>query len=604
MWMPDGLRSRAVLIGTSHYSHDGLADLPAVERNVSDLSDILAAHHGLRLPSKNCQRLVDIGDPRAVLTAVHAAAAEAEDLLLVYFAGHGLVDSQDNLFLGLADSPRPLDQYWLAVDIRDLRTIMNDSNSRAANRVLILDCCFSGRAFEAMGSGAAASAIEAMGVRGTFTMTSTPENETALAPVGGQHTAFTGALIELLDTGVADGPEFLTLDTIYEHTRNVLVSQGLPEPRRRCVDGTGALALVRNNAWYDSAEDRAGHINDTTGARYRELSQHPSYPTIRRLVGWYISACIPDWAANQRERWNVVAMPSTNVVNGRRLVTVTCGRHEVLFISEVTRPNGSRTIVAVCNIAAPADKPPMELNFHSEYVFGRVAKYERVVWAWQFDLVEDITALRGPIRVEEFVDLARQLNDELMQSKSPSARFHNPEFAGDLLLAALDNMTEERRLFDSLTVVVDRADVESGNIGPTLKTLQRLTSSPAEARAAQGTLSLVVDGYNDATDELFEIIPVRTFIQKLDERFPFWLFFSSTHTTSLSMIVLCFLPPFLTREGMQNEFPARWDQLMRARWIPALNHMANYAGLDDVELRQRSEAALGYFTGPRNEILL
>lgn len=603
MWLPDGRRSRAVLIGTTHYTDDHLPDLPAVERNISDLADILAAEHGLRLPVRNCERVPDATGPGAVLSAVRTAAKEAEDLLLVYYAGHGLLDRQGNLFLGLADSPKSLDEFWQAIDIRDIRKLMTDE-SPAANRILILDCCFSGRAFEAMGGGAADSVIEDMGVSGTFTMTSTSENAKAHAPEGAQHTAFTGALIDLLDGGISDGPEYLTLDAIYENVRAALLSTGSPEPKRRCVDSTGMLALVRNRAWFSGPTASTGRTEATPAARHRELSAHPSYSMIRRLLGWYIRECLPDPQTNQRTRWNVIALPSASQTNGRRLVTLNCGGQEAFFISEVTRPNGSRKIIAVCNIAPPSDRSLIELSFGGENVFGRAIAYEHVAWAWQFDLVDDLATLRGPIPLHKFVTLARQLNRDLMQAKSPNARFHNTDFAEDLFAAGREIATEAKLPFGLLQIFVDRADVESGNIGPTLSTLRRLMSSGDIARAAQGKVDLGIDGYNETPTELFEIEAVRAFIWALDREFPYWLFFSNIQSSSLQMIALCFVPPFLTREGKKEHFGPRLTQLVNTRWLPALCAIGEYAGLDDAELDDLSKKAIAYFTGPSTELLL
>ncbi|MGY1868208.1 MULTISPECIES: caspase family protein [Nocardia] len=599
MRLPDGLRSRAVLIGTSNYDDVALPGLPAVARNVPDLADILTSDHGFGLPARNCESIVDATDTRDVLSAVLSAADEAEDLLLVYYAGHGLLDPRHRLFLSLTNSPRTLDKFWLAIDIDDIRNIMTKSPAR--NRVLILDCCFSGRAFEAMGSGAAESVIATMDVSGTYTLTSTSENQIAHAPEGEQYTAFTGALIDLLDNGAPDGPEYLTLDTIYEHMRRALVERRASEPKRKCVDSTGELALMRNRAWYNDSTD--GSVRAATpGARFHELSAHPAYPMIRRLVGWYISECIPDADANQRDRWNVTALPSTNQPNGRRLLTMNCGGQEVVFISEVTRPNGSRQVVVVCNIAAPPDRTTLDLHFTSESVRGQPMTYQQPVWAWQFNLVDDLSTLHAPITTPEFISLARQLNGELMKSKSRYARFHNADLAEDLLAVAAHLADENRLPFDSLHLVVARTDIESGDIEPTLRVLQRLLSSTEHARDAQGILDLRIDGYNDTGDELFEIESVRAFIYALDEHFPYWLFFSSTHTSSLQMIALCFLPPFLTAEGKKRHFPPRLAQLLTNRWIPALNDVAAYAGLDDAQLRARSDEALGYFAGPRTEL--
>lgn len=156
---------------------------------------------------------------------------------------------------------------------------------------------------------------------------------------------------------------------------------------------------------------------------------------------------------------------------------------------------------------------------------------------------------------------------------------------------------------DLLTVVVERSEVEARDTRRVAGLLGDLMSSPALARRGQGTLDLRIAGYDSRTDELFEVDAVREFITTLDEDFPYWLFFCSTTTSSLQMIALCHLPPFLTREGKRTHFGPALTDLMVRRWIPALNEAAHLAGLASDELEARSEAAIGYFRTPSTALV-
>ena len=76
--------------------------------------------------------------------AVHlrSAASQAEDLLLVYFVGHGLVAPRHDLYLGLPDSDLAEPEFN-SLEYDKLRSAVLDS--AAATKIIILDCCFSGR---------------------------------------------------------------------------------------------------------------------------------------------------------------------------------------------------------------------------------------------------------------------------------------------------------------------------------------------------------------------------------------------------------------------------------------------------------------------------
>jgi sugar lactone lactonase YvrE len=251
MRTPDGLRSRAVLIGTCRYTSPELPPLPAVRNNIRDLKQVLTQRDGAGIRRGDCVDVLDAPDLRTVWSPLQRAADEAEDLLLVYYAGHGVLDRNGYLYLSLPDTTRN-SEHFTALDIGKLREVIGESN--AANRVLILDCCFSGRVHGAMGAaGPAALAAGQVEIAGTYTLTSTSANVPAHAPIGKEYTAFTGALLKTLKEGIPNGPELLTLDEIYRNVFRELRAQNAPSPERRGVNNAGDLALGINHAFGQSA---------------------------------------------------------------------------------------------------------------------------------------------------------------------------------------------------------------------------------------------------------------------------------------------------------------------------------------------------------------
>ncbi|MFE4368705.1 hypothetical protein ACFRMN_10745 [Streptomyces sp. NPDC056835] len=79
--------------------------------------------------------------------AINQAAAEATDVLPIYSAGHGLMDDRGRLYLATS-ATRDQSPRYSAMGVDLLREDLG--GSAAAARVLILDCCFSGRAIEVM----------------------------------------------------------------------------------------------------------------------------------------------------------------------------------------------------------------------------------------------------------------------------------------------------------------------------------------------------------------------------------------------------------------------------------------------------------------------
>jgi trehalose 6-phosphate synthase len=249
MRLPDSAHSGAVLIGTARYSDDELHDLDSVRANLADLE--------LRLTDERfgvLRRVQTVVDPTSAAELGSLVAEEAEfaqDTFFVYYAGHGLVDRHGELYLGLSTTRSGRVEYT-AMPFDFIRRAFLDSPAR--NRVLILDCCFSGRAIEAMGDPGSVLSGQ-MEIAGTYTLASSSATQPSHAPAGARHTSFTGVLIDLLSHGVPHGDEFITLDATYAHLTRTLLARSLPKPRVRLVGTAGQLVLARNPAWSPPATD-------------------------------------------------------------------------------------------------------------------------------------------------------------------------------------------------------------------------------------------------------------------------------------------------------------------------------------------------------------
>ncbi len=64
-----------------------------------------------------------------------------DDLLLLYFSGHGVLDDQGRLYMAVKDTERTL---LRATSIPAYFITDEMNNSRSQRQVLILDCCHSG----------------------------------------------------------------------------------------------------------------------------------------------------------------------------------------------------------------------------------------------------------------------------------------------------------------------------------------------------------------------------------------------------------------------------------------------------------------------------
>jgi hypothetical protein len=148
------------------------------------------------------------------------------DLEQVLVSRCGMLDSNVRV---LTDPHSPLVAYTA------VRTSLVQSPVRSI--VVVLDCCFSGRAVGVLGALDSAVAVDLAQVHGGYVLTSAAGEELALAPPGARHTAFTGELIGLLAQGDPAGPPLLALRHAYQYLTRVLPAglaafQAVPTPDR------------------------------------------------------------------------------------------------------------------------------------------------------------------------------------------------------------------------------------------------------------------------------------------------------------------------------------------------------------------------------------
>jgi len=270
----DPARTRAILIGADHFPADPvhLPALPAVANNLSALVDALTDASVLGLPHENIDVLAN---PSVVemQTAIAHAAEEAEDGLIVYYAGHGLI-AQGRLHLTARDSTESRIEFS-GVDIQKVREAVRASPAR--KRIVLLDCCYSGGAMGAMSGGAkgaVASAIDDFA--GSYVMTASAATQTALAPPGASHTLFTENLLAVLREGVEGAGEGLRLPVVFQAVRKRLRDlPGAPEPQQSSTQTLNMAPVFRNRSPRAVIEnaDNMQLVKDQLEAQQKQIAE-------------------------------------------------------------------------------------------------------------------------------------------------------------------------------------------------------------------------------------------------------------------------------------------------------------------------------------------
>jgi len=241
----------ALVVASDEYQDSGLRRLRAPAHDAEQLARVLRdpAIGGFQVHTVLNQSAPAINE------AVEDFFADRnpEELLLLYFSGHGVKDEDGELYFAAAPTKlNRLSATAVAADFVNRR--MNRSRSRRI--VLLLDCCYAG-AFERgmmarAGSGVALE--QQFSGRGRAVITASSAMEYAFE---GQDLAdnrstgpsvFTSALIEGLETGDADRDQdgYIGLDELYDYVyERVRSSTPHQTPGKWTFDLQGELHIAR-----------------------------------------------------------------------------------------------------------------------------------------------------------------------------------------------------------------------------------------------------------------------------------------------------------------------------------------------------------------------
>ena len=235
-------RYRALLIGNSTY----LADEHNLQTLKGPVKDIAVLNRALADPGTG---LFDDADvtllPEATSTrAIRAlgrffGTATRDDVLLVYFSGHGKLDQSGRLHLCMQDTDSA---DLLSTAVSSARISEFVDASRARNVVIVLDCCYAG-AFRGAELG------QAMAGPGRYVLTSCRGTQLANdATVENGTSYFTQHLVDGLLGAAADqdGDGYVTFSDLYAYVDRRLREAGKQIPQRR-VDGDGDLPLAKRS---------------------------------------------------------------------------------------------------------------------------------------------------------------------------------------------------------------------------------------------------------------------------------------------------------------------------------------------------------------------
>lgn len=211
----------ALLIGVSEYG-EGLSNLPGT------LEDLQAMQRVLENPQIGGFDKVEVlpnpnrTDMERAIETLFNEDRRRDDLVLLYFSGHGVRDDNGTLYFATKITEKNSQgriRTSTAVSSRALQDYMTPSRSK--RQVLILDCCFSG-AFAQDMKAKADEAIDVktqLGSEGRAVLTSSTATQVSFEKEGAS--VYTRYLVQGLETGAADRDENgqVTVDELHEYAK-------------------------------------------------------------------------------------------------------------------------------------------------------------------------------------------------------------------------------------------------------------------------------------------------------------------------------------------------------------------------------------------------
>ncbi|MBN3959916.1 caspase family protein [Nostoc sp. NMS8] len=212
----------ALLIGVSEYE-PGLNPLPGAVKDVEALREVLL-HTDMGGFAASDITLLKNPERQIVEMAIETlfSSRHKDDLLLLYFSGHGIKDDRGRLYLATRNTSKTQQGELIrstSVSANFIHDRMSESRSR--RQVVILDSCFSGAFAEGMSAkdDGAIDIRDQLGGEGRAVLTSSTSTQYSFEQEGQDLSIYTRFLIEGIKSGEADRDrdEFISIDELHEY---------------------------------------------------------------------------------------------------------------------------------------------------------------------------------------------------------------------------------------------------------------------------------------------------------------------------------------------------------------------------------------------------
>jgi HEAT repeat protein len=235
-------RRYAVLIASSQFEDPNLPKLQCPENDVDALNRILLSEEYGKFtntfPLKNTPNHKVQEEIEQVIQT-----AGKDDLILIYYSGHGKLDRAGKLYLATTNTNAKILKST-SISINFIKELLD--SSRTNKIILILDCCYSGLAGEAFARGGIDEELQSLSkVTGTYIITASGRAQPALEKPEDGYGVFTKHAIEgIISWKAADDEGNVTMESLYSYIYKKMQDEFSQTPMKWALNVKGELIIA------------------------------------------------------------------------------------------------------------------------------------------------------------------------------------------------------------------------------------------------------------------------------------------------------------------------------------------------------------------------
>jgi uncharacterized caspase-like protein len=242
-------KNKALIIGINQYEDPGFERLKYAESDAKAIYDVLINPDIGEFAKEDVILLTGKTKPEveeSLETILNQA--KKDDLVFIYFAGHGKLDKLGNLCLVTRNTKT---DTLLATSVRldDIRGIIDQSDCRRI--VFVIDSCFSGAVGQSFRSGdVPAESFEQISGQGKVIISASQAYERARERDDIGHGIFTYNLVKGLEEGEADRDEdgYISIEDLYRYVCDKVKTEtkGQQVPMKWGIDEKGEIVIAKS----------------------------------------------------------------------------------------------------------------------------------------------------------------------------------------------------------------------------------------------------------------------------------------------------------------------------------------------------------------------